>query len=122
MQFAQPHTCTHRERRDRCTERGERGERGAPREAREAREARRERRAERGKRGAPPADGAQSSKKLSHLLSVPIAQLVRARRGVFFNTVLSSNPGQVKRFLKLIDLNAGIFALNLNTGFFDLKL
>ncbi len=30
-------------------------------------------------------------------LSVSIAQLVKAQRGVFFQAVLSSNPGQVKK-------------------------
>ena len=53
---------------------------------------------------------------MTYFLSVPIAQLVKAQSGVFVQTVLSSNPGQVKELIKLIDLNTGIFALNLNTG------
>jgi len=38
----------------------------------------------------------QRSQNLSLILSFPIAQLVKAWRGVFFQAVLSSNPGQVK--------------------------
>jgi len=39
----------------------------------------------------------QRSQNLFLSLSVPIVQLVKAWRGVFFQAVLSSNPGQVKK-------------------------
>jgi len=38
----------------------------------------------------------QRSQNWSLFLSVPLAQLVKAWRGVFFQAVLSSNPGQIK--------------------------
>jgi len=52
---------------------------------------------------------AYSLKKIQYLLSVPIAQLVKALQRCFELKVLSSNPNQGKYFFKLLVCDWEIF-------------